>query len=489
MSKQKDENSYRSILKGTSVFGGVQVFQILINLVRGKFVAIFLGPAGKGVSALLNNAADVIMQFGSLGLNLAIVKEVAACRDNPERMAAVVSVARKMTYATALLGALACLVLSWPLNTLTFGKTDGNPLWFVFLSLAVFFGIAGSGQMALLQGVHAVRRLSLASLIGATAGLLFGVPLYWLYGTDGIVPAMIILSFTSFLFYMISARRELGRDNPSIAFSWNEHKPIVKKLISLGLVLMAASLIGRITHYGIATFLRAYGSMETVGLYQAANQITNQCVGMVISAMALDYFPRLSAVASDNVKVAEIANRQTEIVAYLTTPLIIMLILCAPAVIWILQSKEFLSVTPLLRWMAFGVLFRLIMFPLGYISYAKDNKRLYFWMEGIAFNLLTLVISLVFFSVFGLVGLGIGILVDSLISLSGYYVVNRHYFDFDYTAKSLKGIAYAAVCGGAAFGGSLIATPWLSYTVMSLALATSVAVAALRLRRLLRKSS
>lgn len=31
-----DENSYRSILKGTSFFGGVQVLQILITLVRGK---------------------------------------------------------------------------------------------------------------------------------------------------------------------------------------------------------------------------------------------------------------------------------------------------------------------------------------------------------------------------------------------------------------------------------------------------------------------
>ena len=127
------------------------------------------------------------------------------------------------------------------------------------------------------------------------------------------------------------------------------------------------------------------------------------------------------------------------------------------------------------------------MFPLGYISYAKDNKRLYFWMEGIAFNLLTLVISLVFFTAFGLVGLGIGILVDSCISLCGYYVVNRHYYGFRYSRQSLKVMAYAAVCGGAALGSSMISSAWLSYTLMSLVLAISVAVAAVRLRTLLRK--
>ncbi len=85
MSKNKDENSYRSILKGTSVFGGVQVFQILINMVRGKFVALFLGPDGMGVSALLTSATGTVQQFGSLGLNLAIVKEVAANRTGLKR--------------------------------------------------------------------------------------------------------------------------------------------------------------------------------------------------------------------------------------------------------------------------------------------------------------------------------------------------------------------------------------------------------------------
>ena len=38
------ENSYRSIMRGMSAFGSVQVLQIVINVVRGKFVALLLGP-------------------------------------------------------------------------------------------------------------------------------------------------------------------------------------------------------------------------------------------------------------------------------------------------------------------------------------------------------------------------------------------------------------------------------------------------------------
>ncbi len=82
--------------------------------------------------------------------------------------------------------------------------------------------------MAILQGMHAVKRLSVSSLVGATAGLVFGVPLYWLYGTDGIVPAMIILAFTTFVFYLISVRRELGGDKGNPRLVWSEHGALVK---------------------------------------------------------------------------------------------------------------------------------------------------------------------------------------------------------------------------------------------------------------------
>ena len=51
-----DSNSYRSILRGMSAFGSVQVFQIIINVVRGKCVALLLGPEGMGITQLLSSS-------------------------------------------------------------------------------------------------------------------------------------------------------------------------------------------------------------------------------------------------------------------------------------------------------------------------------------------------------------------------------------------------------------------------------------------------
>jgi len=39
-------NSYKQIVKATSLFGGVQVFNIIISIIRSKFIAVLLGPTG-----------------------------------------------------------------------------------------------------------------------------------------------------------------------------------------------------------------------------------------------------------------------------------------------------------------------------------------------------------------------------------------------------------------------------------------------------------
>lgn len=470
------ENSYRSILKGTTIFGGVQMFQILVNLVRGKFVAILLGPLGMGVSSLYSSAAVTIQQFASLGLNLAIVREVSEARAaGGENFSTIFAVARRLMLFAALLGAVVCAVLSPLLSRWTFGDADSSHVWgFVLLSAMVFFAIIGSGEMSLLQGLHQVKRLSKASLVGSSIGLIVGVPLYYFCGINGIVPALVILSLSTFLFYTWSVRRSLTVDNAEIR--WSEHWPLAKKLLGLGLVLMAGTLIGSATNWTVSLFVRYFGSIDDVGLYQSANSITNQYVGMVFSAMSLDFFPRLTAVASDNAKLKDVVNRQTQVVSMIIAPLSIALILTAPLVIRLLLSDSFLSVEPLLRWLGFGVMLRGVIYPMGYIAFAKNNKRLFFWLEAVFGNVMTLTLSCVLYYLFGLNGLGIAIVGVNAVAFIVYYVVNRRMYGYGYDRKTIKSVVGCVALGTMAFGGAMIPNIAGAYIVMSAALLVSIMV-------------
>ena len=148
MSGVTEENSYRNILKRISAFGGVQLFSILISLVRGKFVAMFLGPEGMGISSLYTSATNSVQQISSLGLNLALVKEAAAGKDDRERLPHIFSVAIRLITFTALLGGIVCILLSPLLSMWTFGNTDYT-VGFVLLSLSVSLSIAGAGAVML----------------------------------------------------------------------------------------------------------------------------------------------------------------------------------------------------------------------------------------------------------------------------------------------------------------------------------------------------
>lgn len=481
--KPKEENSYRSILRGTSLFGGVQVFNILTGLVRGKLVAIFLGPAGMGISALFSTAGATIQQFASLGLNLAIVKEVSSTRDDSGALAATLAAARRLILLTALLGAIVCFAASPLLSRWSFGNSDYTA-GFMLLSAMVFFAIAGAGELSVLQGMRQVKRLSLASLVGGLAGLCIGVPLYAFFGERGIVPALIAVPLSTSLFYLYALRRSnLPRPAP---FSMREHRTIAGRLIGLGMVLMAGALLGTLTNFLINTFVRHFGSVDTVGLYQAANSITNQYVGVVFSAMSLDFFPRLTAVASDNRRITAVVNRQIEIVVYILTPLVVALILTAPLIIRLLLTDDFLEIMPLMRWMGLGVLLRGIIYPMGYITFAKDNRRLFFWLEGVTGNLLNLVLSCSLFFFFGIDGLGMSLVASCGLTFFIYLGVNRRQYGYGLSRKAALLIAASLAAGTASFAATMIADQALSIALIAAILIGSAAFGFFNLRRALR---
>lgn len=479
MNGKADKNSYRSILKGTSLLGGVSVFQIGINLIRGKFVAMFLGPAGMGVSSLFYSSAQTIQMFAGLGLNVAVVKEVASHKDK-ESFGTLIAVVRRLLLFTSLLGALICVVFASPLSRLTFGS-EAYRWEFMVLGAMVFFGVSAQGYSSILQGLHAVKLVSATTITGSLVGLLVGVPLYYFFGVKGIVPAMVVLALSMLIASWIGVSKAVKA--PRVSFQRRLHAPVVKKLFLLGIVLAASDAIGTGCTYVVNLFIRTFGELENVGLFQAANSVTNQYSGVVFTAMMLDFFPRLSETADDNDKVKMLVNRQFEIVSLIVAPLICLLILTSPLVISILLTEEFMPVMPLMRWLGVGVLIKALMYPLGCIALSKDNKKLYFWMEGVLCNLLTLMLNCLGYYFLGLIGLGVSLTVDCLICLGLYYTVNRKLYGFGFSRKALTEGMVAVALGAGCFAFSFIADSLISYLLMGAVTAAAIVRSVMMLRR------
>lgn len=100
-----------------------------------------------------------------------------------------------------------------------------------------------------------------------------------------------------------------------------------------------------------------------------------QCVAVVFAAMGMEFFPRLTSVAGSREKICLLVNRQVEVVALIAAPIASLMIVFSPLVVRIILSDEFLPAVPLIRWMCIGILFKAIAYPLGYISFAKGDRK------------------------------------------------------------------------------------------------------------------
>ena len=381
-------------MKGTAMFGGMQVFNILIALLRSKMVALFLGPSGMGVAALFNSTANIIIQIAGLGLNLSIVKEVAAETDGDGNVRlANVKIARRWLWACGFLGALIAIAASGFLSRFTFGSTKyGNG--FIWLSLMIFFSILSSGEMSFLQGGRKLKSIAIATLSGAAGGLLASFILYNFYGEEGIVPAMILSAFIVYIVNVFFSRRFFS--TKELVLSLKDTWAGGSKMVQLGVVLMLASVIGSTVAYLINTYIGYTGGIKDVGYFQAASSITNQYVGLIFSAMAVDYLPRLAAINDNKEKLQTVVNQQAEIIVLIVTPLIMALMVTASLVIHLLLTKDFIVIAPLLRWMALGMFFKAVSFTLGYISFSKGDKKTFFLYEAVYAGLI-LLLSNIFF--------------------------------------------------------------------------------------------
>lgn len=459
-----NKQEYRSIVKGTAIFGGVQVFNILINILRGKFIAIFLGPAGMGVSALLTSTVNTIYQLSSLGLSMGAMRDISIANknDDQQRLSVIIKIFRRLIFITGLLGALICSVGSRWWSEIAFG-TSQYTLAFVILGIMILFTTLTSGETALLQGTRRLKDLARTSLVGSIIGLVVGVPMYYFWGTNGIAPAMIALALSTYLSNRYFTRKIALLP---VEVTPGDTKTYAKGMILLGLTVTISGVLGTLSIYFINWFIRFSGGIDDVGLYQASTAITTQYIGFVFSAMAVDYYPRLAAISGSNSEVSKAANQQAEIVILISTPIIIALLATTPLIVRVLLSKEFMATIPLLRWMGFALFFKATSYALGYISFAKGDKQTFFWLEGVFSNILMAGCAVLGYTIWGFIGLGIATFASYVLYLIIVSSVVCLKYDFRFERQFIKLFVSLLLCCSVAFLLSLIIENYLIYAAV-----------------------
>lgn len=385
------------------------MYQVLLSLVRTKFVAVLLGTQGMGISGMLLSVTTLISSVTGLGISTSAVKHVAEAdaTGNPDRVAYVVAVVKKLALMTGLLAATITLLFSSQLSYVSFGSYAYTS-FFLLLSVTFVLNSLAAGQSVLFQGLRKLKYLATSTVAGATVGVAVSIPLYYWFGTEGIVPALILTSVIGVgIAFAFGRRIRL----PAVRVSFQESLQEGKEMVRLGIMIGLNGIIAAGTGYLLRVFISHEGGVADVGLYSAGFAIINTYVGMVFTAMGTDYYPRLSAVAREPEKANQLVNQQAEIALLILGPLLIFLFIVIKYAIALLYSAEFLGCVGMVQWAIFAILLKAVTWSVGFLFVAHGDGKLFFWNELIA-SAYTLLISLLCYLQFGLEGLGIGFLIS-----------------------------------------------------------------------------
>jgi O-antigen/teichoic acid export membrane protein len=431
----ENKSSYRQILKATSLFGGVQVFSVLVSIAKSKFAAIFIGPSGLGILGLLNSTLDLIIGFAKLGLDVSAVKEISEAKEvkQANKVSRVIVILKRLTWFTGLLGTIITIILSPWLSKVAFGNTDYT-LSFILISMAVFFNQLTVGNLAILQGLRKLKNLAKATLWANFCSLIVIIPLYYYLGVKGIVPVIILTSIFTFIFSWYFSKQFYEKSDKIVLRAlFSEGSQMMK----LGFVLSLGGLATVLTIYLIQIFITNRGGLVEVGFYNAAFIIINAYVGVVFNAMSKDYFPRLASIANQNNLLVTVVNQQALVAILLLTPIIVVFLAFSPLIINILFTKEFLPIIGILTFGILATLFKAVSWTMGYILVAKGDSKLFILTE-VGFNLLLLLMSVFGYIYVGLIGVGISYLLYYIIYLIGIKIITTQKYNFKFNSDFYK---------------------------------------------------
>lgn len=425
----ESKKAYQQILKTTSLFGSVQVFSILISIVRNMFIANFIGPIGMGIAALLNSTLSIISGFSGLGLEMSGVKHISESYDENDlnSVSKQVAIVRRIALITGVIGAILAVIFSKWLSVLTFGNDDYT-FSFVFIAITLLFKQLTSSENVVLQGLRKLKDLAKASFYGNLVGLLFSIPIYYFYKIDSIVPTIIIAAFSSMIFALVFARK-IKFERRKVTN--NELVTDGKSIIKLGLALTFSGLITLIVAHLIQLYLNFSNGIEVVGFYNAGFTLLNSYVGILFVAMSTDYYPRLSAICNDNNKLNEVVLQQIYIGVLIITPIIIVFFALSDEIIRLLFSTKFKAIVMMVSIGIFGMLFKIASFSIGYMVLAKADSKL-FIKTSLGFNLLYLLLSILGYHYFGLIGLGVAFTLQYIFHLIILSIIAKKRYNFNF---------------------------------------------------------
>lgn len=394
-----------SVLKAVGIFGGVQMTGILCSIIRTKLVAIWIGAVGVGLFGLYNTALEMISSLTQLGIRSSAVREVAGANNESLQQRAI-HIVRRWSWWLGLVGAIFTITFAPLLSRWTFGNDEH--IWgFIALSAAILFNSVVCGEQAILQGTERLKRVAKSSMWGIASGLVVSVPLFYYMRDDSIIPSIIAYSAAIFVWIIVYRFRGV---HPHPTMSTIETIKGGKGMLVFGIYMTISAFAVMLVQYVFMAYLNHSADTATVGYFQAGWTITTRYVGLVFTAIAMEYYPRLTRANDYPQRTGIFVAHEMTMAVWLLLPLVTIFIAFRDVAVWILYTPDFEIMLPYATWAMVGTILRAISWCIGFVILARGDGLIYLITEILS-SAISLILNIIGWELWGFFGLGIAYIV------------------------------------------------------------------------------
>lgn len=431
----------KKILKVMGVFSGVQAVSIVCSVVRAKLIAIWIGPAGVGIFAVLNSALDMISSSTQLNLRQTAVRDISAAA--PGRLQKAVAAVRWWSSRLGLVGAAAMAGASPLLSIASFGHAG---MWWAFAALAIaaYAMALTSGEQAIMQGTGHLADIAKSTLRGVVCGTAVSAPLFYFLGEGSIAPTIVI-------FALCHCLATLARRQPPVpAMRPRENWEQGKGFLRLGAAFTVSSLATSLANYAFLSYLTQKGGEDATGCYQAGYTMVVRYIGLVFAALAMEYYPRLVRSAHRPLATSRIVSHETSLLLCVLTPIAVAFVSVDKFLLNLLYSSEFDSALPLMTIGIGSAVFRVVSYCQSYVMLARGDGRAFIFTES-ASAAVGLGLNIAGYNLWGMAGLG----ASYVAWYAAYVALVGIVYHGKYKMRLSRGAAGLAVASAITIGGAI----------------------------------
>ncbi len=183
-------------------------------------------------------------------------------------------------------------------------------------------------------------------------------------------------------------------------------------------------------------WLNHYGGKDAVGIYQSGYTLVNSYVGMIFTAIAMEYYPRLSSVAGSSMRTEIVVSHEIKTALWVLIPVTLVFIASKELIVSLLYTSEFYRAVPYIGLAIIGVSLRGASWCMAYVILARGDGRIYVLTE-VSSAVVYLALNIPLCQHYGYVGLGVAYIAWYAVYTAVCYLVYR----LRYGLRLRRGIA------------------------------------------------